>query len=136
MPPDLSVIEIDLASQAPAYRQIAEAVRAHLVARRVRPGEQLPSVRRLALDLGVNHNTVAEAYRRLSEEGWLDLGRGRGAMVLERVIPSAAPEALERFARRLDGLVAEARAAGLPPAQARRTLLQAARALARERRRT
>ena len=134
--PDLPLIEIDLAAAAPAYRQIAAAVRAHLVARRVRPGEQLPTVRRLALDLGVNHNTVAEAYRLLGDEGWLDLGRGRGATVLERATPDASPEARERFARRLSELVAEARGVGVTAGGARRTLLSAARALGRDRRRT
>jgi GntR family transcriptional regulator len=126
---DLPVIEVDLAAPAPAYRQIADAVRAHLVAGRVRSGELLPTVRRLALDLRVNHNTVAEAYRLLAEEGWLELGRGRGATVLTRTAPGPSPEVRGRFERRLGELAAEARAAGVPVRQLRQALLAAARAL-------
>lgn len=126
---DLPVIEVDLAAPAPAYRQIADAVRAHLVAGRVRAGEQLPTVRRLALDLGVNHNTVAEAYRLLGAEGWLDLGRGRGATVLSRAAPAPTADARERFEKRLAELAAEARGAGVPVRQVRQVLLAAARAV-------
>jgi len=79
-----------------------------LVTGRFRPGDQLPTVRELALDLGVNHNTVAEAYRLLALEGWLDLRRGRGAIVLDRASPTAKPETEAQFGRRLEELVAKA----------------------------
>src|ERR1700730_19257747 len=79
-----TAIRIDLAAPTPAYRQIADAIRALLVAGELRPGERLPTVRQLAIDLAVHHNTVAEAYRILSEEGWVDLRRKRGATVVER----------------------------------------------------
>ena len=108
------IIRIDLASSTPAYRQIASAMRALLVAGGFRTGDQLPTVRQLASDLGVHHNTVAEAYRLLSEEGWLDLRRRHGVTVRERVHPVPSPEAHEAFSRRLHELAAEARAAGLP----------------------
>src|SRR5512135_816330 len=96
----LPAIEVDPASPLPAYRQIADALRLHLVAGRLREGEQLPAVRVLAVELGLNHNTVAEAYRILAEEGWLDLRRGRGATVVERPRPRATPESHARFSRR------------------------------------
>ncbi|MFT3916458.1 MAG: GntR family transcriptional regulator [Anaeromyxobacteraceae bacterium] len=108
---------------------MADAVRAHLVSGRVRAGEQLPTVRRLALDLGVNHNTVAEAYRVLADEGWLDLGRGRGATVLPRTAPAPSADARGRFERRLGELVAEARATGVTARQVRQALLASARAI-------
>jgi len=130
------IIEIDLASSTPAFRQIADGVRPHLVAGRVKAGERLPTVRRLALDLGVHHNTVAEAYRLLAAEGWLDLGRGRGATVLPRTTPGASPEAAERFERRLGELAAVARAEGVPAESVRRRLLELARVLVAERRRS
>ena len=72
-------LRIALTANAPAYRQIVDAVRAVLVGGALRPGDQLPPVRQLALDLGVHFNTVAEAYRILAGEGWLDLRRQRGA---------------------------------------------------------
>lgn len=131
-----AVIEIDLASPVPAFRQIADAVRARLVAGEVRAGEQLPTVRRLATDLGVHHNTVAEAYRLLAAEGWLDLGRGRGATVLDRAAPRATREAAGRFERRLGELAASARAEGVPAGKVGELLLELARSMGPARGRT
>ena len=110
-----TVVRIDLASSVPAYRQIANAIRAHLVAGAFPVGEPLPTVRQLAVDLGVHHNTVAEAYRVLSDEGWLDLRRRRGAIVVDRSRPRPSREARPSLVQRLRELTAEAQAAGLAP---------------------
>ncbi|HUE02659.1 MAG TPA: GntR family transcriptional regulator [Bryobacteraceae bacterium] len=109
-------LKIDLASPESAYEQIATGLRTLLVAGEFRPGAQLPTVRQLAMDLGVHHNTVAEAYRILAQEGWLDLKRRRGATVLERPRPEATPEARAKFVRRLQELAARATAEGVPAA--------------------
>jgi GntR family transcriptional regulator len=108
------VLQIDLASSLPASEQIVRGLRATLLAGRFRPGDQLPSVRQLAVDLGVHHNTVAGAYRQLAEEGWLDLRRGRGATVIERPAPAPTPRAEEEFRKRLEELVVKALAEGVP----------------------
>ena len=109
------VIRIDLASPVPAYRQIANALRALLVDGTFPIGHPLPTVRRLAVDLGVHHNTVAEAYRVLSDEGWLELRRRHGAIVLDRSRPRPSREARPSLVQRLRELTAEAQAAGLAP---------------------
>jgi len=114
MPKDTPVLQIDLASPVSVYNQITAGLRTLFVSGRFRPGDQLPTVRELALDLGVHHNTVAEAYRLLALEGWLDLRRGRGATVLERPSPNAEPEAEAQFVRRLEEVVAKAIADGVP----------------------
>jgi DNA-binding transcriptional regulator YhcF (GntR family) len=108
-------IRIDLASPTPAYRQIASALRALLVSGTFPVGQPLPTVRQLAVDLGVHHNTVAEAYRILADEGWLALRRHHGAIVLDRSRPSPPPEARMSLLQRLRELTAEAQAAGLAP---------------------
>ncbi len=109
------ILTIDLSSPVPAYRQIADGLRHTLVSGLLPPGHSLPPVRQLATDLGVHFNTVAEAYRTLAAEGWLDLRRGRGALVLERATPPApAPEERARLTRGLRDLVNHMRAAGLP----------------------
>ena len=110
------ILRVDLASPRPVYEQIVSGIRALLVSGAFEAGQQLPTVRQLAVDLGVHHNTVAEAYRVLAEEGWLDLRRGRGAVVLERQGPRPSPEARQGFARRLEELVAKAIADGVPRA--------------------
>jgi DNA-binding transcriptional regulator YhcF (GntR family) len=107
-------IRIDLNDPTPAYRQIVEGLRALLVEGRLRPGDALPTVRELAIELGVHFNTVAEAYRILADEGWLELKRRRGAVVIDRASRKAAPEAGDGFARRLRQLIAEVRAEGVP----------------------
>jgi GntR family transcriptional regulator len=107
-------VRIDLGSAIPASRQIIGAVRALLVEGELEPGDLLPSVRRLALDLSVHFNTVAQAYRELAEEGWLDLQHGRRAMVRPRGIPVNTGRVSQRnFQRRLREMVAEMRADGL-----------------------
>jgi DNA-binding transcriptional regulator YhcF (GntR family) len=58
---------------------IADGLRALLVHGAFKTGDRLPTVRQLAIDLTVHHNTVAQAYRLLADEGWLDLRRHRGA---------------------------------------------------------
>jgi len=108
------MLQIDLASTLPASEQIVRGLRATLLARQFLPGDQLPSVRQLALDLGVHHNTVAGAYRQLAEEGWLDLRRGRGATVIERAAPAPSPRAEAEFRQRMEELVVKALAEGVP----------------------
>jgi len=116
MTPDSPVLQIDLASSLPASEQIVRGLRAMLLSGLFRPGDQLPSVRQLAVDLGVHHNTVAGAYRQLAEEGWLDLRRGRGAKVIERPAPPPTPRAEAEFRKRLEELVVKALAEGVPSA--------------------
>ncbi len=110
------ILQIDLSLATPAYEQIASGLRRLLVEGAFRAGDQLPTVRRLAMDLGVHHNTVAEAYRLLAGEGWLDLRRGRGAAVREKPPARPDPRARARFGRRLKELVAKAITEGVPRA--------------------
>jgi DNA-binding transcriptional regulator YhcF (GntR family) len=125
------MLRIDLKSTMPVYEQIANGLRAELVAGRFGAGEKLPTVRQLAIDLGVHHNTVAEAYRQLANEGWLELKRHHGAMVRERRLPRAGPEAKERFARPLRELVARALGEGLSPNAVAKEMMKSARKLGR-----
>lgn len=119
-------IRIDLDSAAPVNRQIVDHLRTLLVEGAVAPDDILPSVRRLAIDLGVHFNTVADAYRTLAEEGWLEISHGRGVRVRKRLAPRHDQETLEEtlaiFRRRLRQLVAEMRAQGLSSAIVAREL--------------
>jgi GntR family transcriptional regulator len=108
------VLRVNLESPVPVYEQLSDGIRTELVAGRLRPGDLLPTVRELALDLGVHHNTVAEAYRLLAREGWLDLRRGRGALVIQRQHPVPSEQAQPEFARRLRELAAKAETQGVP----------------------
>lgn len=107
------LIRIDLSSAVPAYEQIAGGLRGLLVARELEPGDTLPPVRQVATDLGVHFNTVAQAYRILAAEGWLDVRQGRGATVLARSAAAASADARKAVALELNHLVASALARGL-----------------------
>jgi GntR family transcriptional regulator/MocR family aminotransferase len=110
-------IRFDPASGTPAVRQIVDNLRVLLVEGQLVPGTTLPSVRRLAMELGVHFNTVADAYRQLAAEGWLELKHGRGAVVVPRIAPAVRNGARDDDLRnRLRGLVAQLRAEGIPAA--------------------
>jgi len=110
---EMPILRIDLGSPTPVYRQIVDSLRALLVNGAFAPGERLPTVREMAIDLGINHNTVAEAYRLLAEEGWLDLKRHHGATVILRPTQRAEPARQEDFVQRLRELAARAVADGV-----------------------
>jgi GntR family transcriptional regulator len=75
-------IKLDFRSKIPIYIQIIDQVK-HLIASGVLvPDDQLPTVRELADDLGVNFTTVARAYRLLDEEGLISTQHGRGTYIL------------------------------------------------------
>ena len=123
-------LRIDLNSSVPVYRQIVDGLRIQLVNGNLHPGDQLPPVRRLAIDLGVHFNTVAEAYRTLAEEGWLEIIRRSGARVIEREVPrSVDREIAASFQRRLRELVAELQARGFPRSRIVRELRRVAETL-------
>jgi GntR family transcriptional regulator len=124
------ILSVDLASATPVYRQIIDGLRVLLVNRRLAPGDSLPPVRRLALDLGVHFNTVAQAYRALADEGWIEIARRNGARVIERLMPDARQAELATdLQRRLGELIAELRARGYPPSRLARDLRRAAQSL-------
>lgn len=125
----MAVLRIDLAARVPVYEQIANGLRAELVSGEFRPGEKLPTVRTLAIDLGVHHNTVAQAYRQLASEGWLELRRHHGAIVRERDRPRAGPDTMERFIQPLKELVARGLAEGLSPSSLAREMTEMVRRL-------
>jgi GntR family transcriptional regulator len=110
---ETAVLRIDLASPTPVYRQIVDGLRALLVHGAFKPGDRLPTVRQVAVDLAVHHNTVAQAYRLLADEGWLDLRRHRGAKVIERRSQHANAASQQNFSQRLRELTARAFADGL-----------------------
>ena len=71
------------ASGVPVYLQLIEQVKHAIDVGALRPGEQLPAIRRVAEDLVINPNTVAKAYRDLEHEGVIELKQGAGAFVAE-----------------------------------------------------
>lgn len=75
--------QIDPRSPTPLYDQIADRIRVAVAAGELRPGDPLPSVRRLAGTLRVNPATVVQAYRTLEAEGFVEMRQGSGTFVLD-----------------------------------------------------
>ena len=76
-------IHLDFRSGIPIYTQIVEQVKQQVLSGKIEPGDQLPTVRALALELRINFNTVARAYRLLDEAGIISTQQGRGTYILD-----------------------------------------------------
>ena len=100
----------DMTSGVPVYRQIIDQILGGISAGTLEAGDQLPTVRQLAVDLAINPNTVVRAYRELEIRGVLNTQQGVGTFVT--TVP-VRPDDAERQ-RQLDQLVGEfiARAGG------------------------
>jgi len=75
---------IDGKSGVPYYRQIIEQLKFAIARGDMQPGDRLPTVRQLAVDLSINPNTVIRAYRELEIEGILDTQQGSGTFIGDR----------------------------------------------------
>ena len=75
---------LDLHSGVPVYRQLIDQVRAGMAAGLLSSGDQLPTVRQLAVDLAINPNTVLRAYRELELGGFLETQQGTGTFITQK----------------------------------------------------
>ncbi len=109
----MELVGLEPRDPTPIYAQLDRGLRAAIATGRLRPGDQLPTVRQLAVDLRVNANTVARVYAELERSGVLETRRGVGSFV---AAGGAAARPAEEKARGLHAFVtrvlAEAAAAG------------------------
>lgn len=108
---------IDPSSGTPIYRQIYDQVRQAIAGGTLLPGDRLPSVRDLAIELAVNPNTVAKAYQELERAGVIETPRGRGTFVAETTTDLTRAERLQRLAPVVERLIADAYHLGVPDAE-------------------
>ncbi|MGP3779775.1 GntR family transcriptional regulator [Halanaerobium saccharolyticum] len=74
-------MDIDFNAAYPIYEQVIEEIKKELVRGELRPGEKLPSQRKLAKKIEVNPNTVQRAYREMEQRGLVETKRGRGTFI-------------------------------------------------------
>jgi GntR family transcriptional regulator len=109
----VSIVSIDPRDATPIYAQLERALRAAIATGRVRVGDQLPTVRQLAVDLRVNANTVARVYGELERAGVLETRRGVGSFVSAGRAEARPPREHDRRLRDfVTRVLADADAAG------------------------
>ncbi len=120
------VLTVDPRSGVPIYLQVIEQVKRSVALGVLGSGEQLPTVKQLALDLTINPNTVAKAYRELERDGVIETAPGRGSFVRSNGVAESTKSAATDVARdAMTAAVREAKSIGLS-ADEIRTLANAA----------
>ena len=115
-------LRIDPDSAVPIYLQIVHAVKHQVAAGRLKPGQQLPTVREMATNLRINPNTVARAYDQLDGDNVITTQQGRGTYVREH--PDEAHLSRVRqdqLKAMLDGVVGKALSMGYTADEVRET---------------
>ena len=104
---------LDQRSGVPAYRQIIDQVLGGIAAGTLRPGDQLPTVRQLAVDLAINPNTVVRAYRELEIREVLATQQGTGTFLTDKKPAMDGLERQRRIGQLCGDLLARAGAEGI-----------------------
>lgn len=114
---------VDPRDATPLHAQLERSIRVAIASRRLRPGDQLPTVRQLAVALRVNANTVAKVYSHLEREGAVQTRRGVGTFIAEVPDPARNLAARDAELRAIvSRALADASAHGFSAADLRREL--------------
>ena len=114
----MAVVAIDPRDSTPIYAQLDRGLRAAIASGRLSPGDQLPTVRQLAVDLRVNANTVARVYADLERAGILETRRGVGSFIRASAAEARPPDEHQRRLRAfVTRVLADASTAGFTPGE-------------------
>lgn len=105
------LINIDPTSEIPIYMQIRQQIVSGIASGDLLPGDQLPSVRQLAYDIGINMHTVNKAYHILKGEGYVNVSGRRGATIADR--QKVGPDEIKSIEIMITETINEARAKGI-----------------------
>src|SRR5262245_23667136 len=109
----MAVVAIDPRDKTPIYAQLERGLRAAMATSRLRPGDQLPTVRQLAVELKINANTVARVYADLERSGAIETRRGVGSFVTATAEKARPPKEHDKRLRAfVTRVLAEAGSAG------------------------
>lgn len=111
------MLTLNYRDSQPIYGQIKDGLRRMIVSGALEPGEKLPSIRAMAVDLAINPNTIQRAYAELEAEGFIYSVPGKGSYASQHSAPdhprSVSPQREAELIRRLREVVAELRYLGL-----------------------
>src|ERR1700724_1254552 len=105
-------LSLDLHSGVPVYRQIIDQVRGGMSAGTLTAGDQLPTVRQMAVDLAINPNTVLRAYRELELRGLLETHQGTGTFIAKKKLERKDAERERQLTHLANEFAARAGSAG------------------------
>lgn len=125
-------LSVDPNSSVPIFEQIAAYVRRAVAAGVFRPGEMIPSLRAMALELTVNPNTVQRAYEALERDGVIEARRGVGMVVTSDGAASARDKSEEAVYAAFDQGIRSGRSANMPAKRIRSTFDKAWREISAE----
>lgn len=106
-------LAIDLHSGVPVYRQLIDQVRGGIASGSLAAGDQLPTVRQLAVDLQINPNTVMRAYRELELGGLLETHQGTGTFIANKKVERSSAERDRQLTQLAGEFASRVGAAGL-----------------------
>lgn len=117
---DMQLFNIDPENPIAVYSQIENLIKFAIANKQVEEGEALPSIREMAITLGVNPNTVTKAYRDLEILGILNTRRGIGVTVRDKAFTLCRDSTREMAASHLRDAVGECIASGIPAQDVRK----------------
>src|ERR1035437_6631493 len=109
---EVFAFRLDLHSGVPVYRQIIDQVLAGMASGKLTMGDQIPTVRQVAVELDINPNTVVRAYRELAIRGVLETQQDTGAVIAQREVQQDEVDRRRRLAQLVSEFVARAGSAG------------------------
>jgi GntR family transcriptional regulator len=107
---------LDHSSGVPVYRQLVDQVQGAIASGRLKPGDQLPTIRKVAVDLAINPNTVSRSYRELEQSGAVETQHGTGCFIAEQTGRSDSATG-RRLSQLANEVAAQAGANGLSLSQ-------------------
>lgn len=106
------ILKIDFESETPIYEQLRRQIIQGIAKGELKKGEELPSVRQMAEDIGINLHTVNKTYNILKNEGYLTVDRRKGAMINDS-LPSVTDDYKEMLYEELKYIIANAYCRGI-----------------------
>jgi GntR family transcriptional regulator len=101
------MIQIDYRSEKPIYEQIIEQIKLYVLKGQLSPGDAIPSVRKMAQELGVTPSTVAKAYQELERQKVIETIRAKGTFIANPVTEELREEQVDKIRKRMKSEILE-----------------------------
>lgn len=106
------MIQLDYKSSKPIYEQIIEQIKFNIMKKYLKPGDAIPSVRKLALELKITPGTVAKAYQELERQGVIETIRGKGTFIAAELDIKQDKEKLKTIRKQMSSQIMELKMMG------------------------